>query len=79
MRHSLRVSIGQSSDAGPEPINQDFHGALADVFSSSEVSQIGNESAVRGFLGDYCATSETWSAKTAVYRILRATNSWLFA
>lgn len=95
MNSALQVSIGQASDAGPKPVNQDFHGALtpdaplleskgialalADGISSSEVSQIASESAVRGFLADYYATSEAWTVKTSVQRVLQATNSWLFA
>ncbi|GIX00488.1 MAG: protein kinase [Pirellulaceae bacterium] len=91
----LRVSIGQYSDAGVKPINQDFHGcvhpwdrllltkgvavALADGISSSEVSQIAAETAVKSLLTDYYATSEAWPVKTAVHRVLTATNSWLYA
>lgn len=95
MSKSLHITVGQCSDPGPKPRNQDFHGALvpqapllqtkgvavalADGISSSEVSQIASESAVRGFLGDYYATSEAWSVKTSVQRVLQATNSWLFS
>jgi serine/threonine protein phosphatase PrpC len=88
------VSIGQHSDQGLKPINQDFHGALlpnepglsakgvcvaiADGISSSPVSQIASESAVKTFLEDYYCTSEAWSVRTAAERVLRATNSWLY-
>lgn len=95
MATKLRVAIGQYSDQGRKPLNQDFHGviipleplldtkgvavALADGISSSEVSQIASELCVKGFLDDYYATSETWSVKTSVQRVLLATNSWLYS
>jgi serine/threonine protein phosphatase PrpC len=89
----LRVSVGQHSDTGRKPANQDFYGfrapaepllgskgvaiALADGIGSSEVSQVAAEFAVMGFLDDYYCTSETWSVKRSVERVLDATNSWL--
>ncbi len=93
MTNQLKISVGQHSDKGRKEINQDFHGvfippepqlsskgiaiALADGISSSDVSQIASESAVRGFLEDYYCTSEAWSVKTSAQRVLIATNSWL--
>ena len=52
---------------------------LADGISSSNVSQIASESAVKSFLTDYYCTSESWSVKTSAHRVLAATNSWLHA
>lgn len=91
----LAVSIGQCSDAGRKPTNQDFHGALipdgqalamkgvalaiADGISSSEVSHIAAETAIKSFLNDYYCTSDAWSVKTAGERVIRAANSWLHA
>lgn len=91
----LRVSIGQYSDRGQKPTNQDFHGArvpdeplaslkgvavaLADGISSSDVSQIASQTAVAGFLEDYYCTSDAWSVRTAAERVLAATNSWLYS
>ncbi len=91
----LTVSIGQCSRAGRKDINQDFHGALipsepelsrkgisvamADGISSSTVSQIAAEMAVKSFLTDYYCTCDTWTVKTAGDRVIRATNSWLHA
>lgn len=91
----LAVSAGQFSDAGRKPANQDFHGlcvppgpqraakgvaiALADGISSSEAGGLASAAAVRSFLDDYYCTSEAWSVKTSVERVLVATNSWLFA
>ena len=91
----LTVSIGQYSDKGRKETNQDFHGAytplepqlsakgvaiaLADGISSSTVSHIASEAAVKGFLEDYFCTSEAWSVKKSAQRVLTATNSWLHA
>jgi len=91
----LKVSIGQHSDKGRKDSNQDFHGAmipvqpllgakgiavaLADGISSSQVSRVAAESAVKGFLTDYYATSEAWSVKTSAQKVIDATNSWLHA
>lgn len=92
---SLSLSIGQCSDPGPQPLNQDFHGAvlpaepalgrkgaaiaLADGIGSSAVSQVASESAVKAFLTDYYCTSDAWSVRTAAQRVIAATNSWLHA
>ena len=93
LARDLKISIGQHSDKGRKQTNQDFHGALipeqpalgmkgiaivlADGISSSAVSGIASESAVKGFLTDYYCTSEAWSVKTSAQRVIAATNSWL--
>ena len=93
MPGQLKVSVGQYSDKGRKESNQDFHGALipdepllgskgiaiaiADGISSSDVSHIAAESAVKALLMDYYCTSEAWSVKTSAQRVLEATNSWL--
>jgi serine/threonine protein phosphatase PrpC len=95
MPSHLAISIGQCSDKGRKETNQDFHGALipdepqltlkgvaialADGISTSEVSSIASESAVKSFLTDYYCTSESWSVKTSAQRVIAATNSWLHA
>src|SRR2546430_8424546 len=95
MPRELKLSVGQHSDKGRKAANQDFHGVLipdepllglkgiaivlADGISSSQVSRIAAESAVKGFLTDYYCTSESWSVRTAAQRVLQATNSWLHA
>jgi serine/threonine protein phosphatase PrpC/predicted Ser/Thr protein kinase len=95
MAQQLRVSLGQHSDKGRKEINQDFHGAcspgepqltakgialaLADGISSSAVSQVASQSAVRGFLEDYYCTSPAWSVKKSAQRVLMAVNSWLYS
>ena len=95
MARDLAVLIGQYSDKGRKEANQDFYGALipeqpslgikgiaialADGISTSAVSRIAAESAVKGFLTDYYCTSDSWSVKTSVQRVIAATNSWLHA
>ena len=91
----LKVSIGQHSDRGAKPSNQDFHGALtpdghalalkgvaialADGVSTSPVSHIAAETAVKSFLTDYYCTSDSWTVDTAAQRVIGATNGWLHA
>lgn len=93
MPNQLKISVGQYSAKGRKDINQDFYGvyipkepqlsskgiaiALADGISSSEVSQIASQTAVKSFLDDYFCTSETWSVKKSAQRVLLASNSWL--
>ena len=93
MPRELKISVGQYSDKGRKETNQDFHGVLipdepllslkgiaivlADGISSSNVSRVAAESAVKGFLTDYYCTSESWSVNTSAQRVLAATNSWL--
>ena len=95
MPGQLAISIGQHSDKGRKDTNQDFHGALipeeplltlkgiaivlADGISTSEVSDVASESAVKSFLTDYYCTSDSWSVKTSAQRVIAATNSWLHA
>lgn len=95
MSGTLAISIGQYSDRGRKEVNQDFHGALipeepllslkgiaivlTDGISSSDVSRIAAESAVKSFLTDYYCTSDTWSVKMSAQRVIAATNSWLHA
>ncbi|MEP1217359.1 MAG: bifunctional protein-serine/threonine kinase/phosphatase [Marinobacter sp.] len=95
MTKYLKVSTGQHSDKGRKPSNQDFHGcampagprlgmkgiafAMADGVSSSDVSHIASETAVKSFLDDYFCTSEAWSVRKSAERVFTATNSWLHA
>lgn len=92
---TLRLAVGQHSDAGRKPLNQDFHGvaqptdaqrrsrgialAIADGISSSPVSQLASAAAVRGFLEDYYGTSDAWTVRRAAHCVLAATNGWLHA
>lgn len=95
MSSQLKAAIGHYSDKGRKAVNQDFHGAylpgqpqlnakgiavaLADGISSSEVSHIASQAAVTGFLEDYFCTSEAWTVKKSVQRVLTAINAWLYA
>lgn len=92
---TLSLSVGQHSEAGRKPLNQDFHGvaqptdaqrrsrgialAIADGISSSPFSQVASAAAVRGFLEDYYGTSEAWTVRRAAHCVLSATNAWLHA
>jgi serine/threonine protein phosphatase PrpC/predicted Ser/Thr protein kinase len=92
---ALKVTLGQASERGRKPVNQDFHGAcvpaqpalgskgivlaLADGIGSSEVSHEAAQAAVHSALEDYYCTSDAWSVKRSMQRVLTATNSWLHA
>lgn len=95
MAKQLSIQVGQYSDKGVKPMNQDFHGvlvpdddllmtkgiavALADGISSSQVSQDAAQASVMALLEDYYCTSQAWSVKTSVNKVLNATNSWLYS
>ncbi len=95
MKKTLKVSIGQYSTAGIKQQNQDFHGVylpeghvlkqkgiacvIADGIGSSNVSHLAAETAVGSFISDYYSTSDAWSTQTSAERVIRATNSWLYA
>lgn len=53
--------------------------AVADGISSSQFGAQASQIAVKSFLSDYLDTPETWSVKSAVYKVLSALNSWLIA
>lgn len=92
---ALEVAVGQYSDKGRKAVNQDRCGAivprepqlsakglalaLADGISSSDVSHIASEAAIKSFLEDYFCTSDAWSVKKSAQRVLMAINSWLHA
>lgn len=93
MPNQLNLAVGQYSDKGRKDINQDVFGivipkepqlslkgvavALADGISSSSVSQIASETAIKSFLEDYFCTSEANSVKNSALQVINATNSWL--
>jgi serine/threonine protein phosphatase PrpC len=90
MSMPLNIAIGQYSDKGRKPVNQDFHGvtipqepllsskgigvALADGISSSDVSQHASQTAVKGFFEDYYCTPESWSVKTSAQLVAICSN-----
>jgi len=93
MSQQLQVSIGQYSEAGVKADNQDFNGAtvprepllttkgiaiaLADGISTSAVSHIASQTAIKGFLEDYYCTSEALSVAKSARKVLLAANAWL--
>lgn len=95
MSKQLKISTGQYSDKGVKPLNQDFHGAvvpkepqlslkgialaLADGISSSDLSQVASETAVKNFLDDFYSTSDAWTVKTSGERVLESINGWLYS
>ncbi|MEI6894346.1 MAG: bifunctional protein-serine/threonine kinase/phosphatase [Colwellia sp.] len=95
MSKPLVVSIGSATNKGVKEVNQDFLGsiipkepllstkgivlAMADGISSSKVSQIASETAISSFLEDYYCTSDSWSVKTSVQKVIRSINSWLYS
>ena len=94
MASQLKVTVGQFSDRGSKPTNQDCCGvkipdevlcqtkgiaiAIADGISSSEHSQEASSACITGFLADYFSTPETWSVKKSVQQVLTALNGWLY-
>lgn len=94
MNNTLSLDIGQHSSAGLKAENQDSCGArlpgepqlamkgaafaIADGISSSPVSAVASETAVKSFLEDYYCTSDSWSVAHAAEQVLRATNAWLY-
>ncbi len=95
MPSSLKISIGQCSYSGVKAINQDCYGALfpeepqlrlkgiataiADGISTSNVSQIASEVAVKSFLDDYFCTTDAWSVRRSAEKVIESVNAWLFS
>ncbi|MCO5731674.1 bifunctional protein-serine/threonine kinase/phosphatase [Rhizobium sp. SSA_523] len=91
----LDISLGQYSSRGNKPENRDFYGAIlpedrvraskgialvvADGISSSEVSGVAAQTAVKSFLSDYYCTADSWSVDKAARRVIAAVNAWLHA
>ena len=90
---NLQISIGNFSDRGIKPSNQDNQGirigegpllhtkgiaaAIADGVSSSEHGAEASYACVLGLLEDYFSTPETWSVKKSVQQVCTALNGWL--
>ena len=90
---SLRVRVGQCSECGVKPHNQDavavrlpageplrtkgLVAALADGLSSAEAGREAAEACVLGFINDYYATPSLWSVPRSAQRVLEALNRWL--
>ncbi len=94
MTTQLSIIAGQCSEKGIKESNEDACGihipesslltskgiaiVIADGVSSSEAGREASESCVRGFLGDYYSTSESWTVKTSGQKVLGALNRWLY-
>jgi len=95
MGKPLSINIGCATNKGVKAVNQDFLGsvtpkepllsskgialAMADGISSSQVSQVASETAITSFLDDYYCTSDSWSVKSSVQKVVKSINSWLYA
>ena len=94
-QHRLTVSVGQSSDRGVKEENEDCMGVqqadaedlstkgivaiVADGVSAASGGKIAAETCVRGFLGDYLSTPDSWSIMTSAQRVLDGLNKWLYS
>ena len=95
MSSSLAISLGQSSNAGIKSDNEDYYGAfvpddeqleskgvaiaIADGMSGSDGGKEASQMSVRMFMDDYYSTSDSWSVKKAVTKVMSAMNSWLYS
>jgi serine/threonine protein phosphatase PrpC len=95
MTPGMQISIGQFSDHGRKPRNDDFHGvrlpgdrlmrtkgicaAIADGVSASERGHEAAGACVSGFLADYMSTPESWSVRKSAQQVLTALNAWLYS
>lgn len=95
MKKSISVSLGHCSEAGVKPDNEDFLGAyvpedrqleskgvavaIADGMSGSDGGKEASQVSIRMFLDDYYGTSESWSVKKAVTKVISALNRWLYS
>ncbi len=93
MVSKLAISIGQCSDKGVKPDNEDFYGfsypsepqlthkgiaiVISDGMSGSESGKEASRACTIGFLSDYFSTPDSWTVKNSAQKILSATNSWL--
>jgi serine/threonine protein phosphatase PrpC len=61
----------------PELSSKGLIAAIADGVSGNDGGREAAEYTVRGLLGDYYATPETWPVTQALERVLKAINSWV--
>ena len=92
---ALNLSLGQATDAGTKPDNEDHFGAIiptdtllenkgfaiaiADGMSGADGGKEASQMSVRMFLDDYFSTPETWTVKSSVTKVMASLNSWLFS
>lgn len=91
----LKFTLGQTTDTGPRPRNEDFCGAttpagdtlavkgalfaVADGVSGGAGGREAAELTVRGLLSDYYATPDTWEVATALDKVISPLNRWVVA
>ncbi len=91
----LKFTLGQATDTGPRPRNEDFCGAttpigdtlavkgalfaVADGVSGGAGGREAAELTVRGLLSDYYATPDTWEVATALDKVISPLNRWVVA
>ncbi len=91
----LKLSIGETTSAGPRERNEDFMGvvtpeneqlmskgallAVADGVSGHSGGREAAEMSVRSLLSDYYATPDTWEVTAALEKVLGAVNRWVLA
>lgn len=94
MTSQLGIDASQYSEKGIKPHNEDACGirvpegtllttkgiavAIADGVSSAEAGREAAEVCIKGFLGDYFSTPESWTVKTSGQKVLGALNRWLY-
>ena len=94
MPSKLSIIAGQYSEKGIKEYNEDSCAirvpeeplltskgiviAIADGVSSSLAGKEASESCIRGLVGDYYSTSETWTVRSSCQKVLGAINRWLY-
>ena len=90
----LHLTVGQYSDKGVKPQNEDAIGiriptgslltskgivaVLSDGVSAAECGAKASAISVSNFLADYYSTPESWGVETASAKVLNALNRWLY-
>ena len=93
--NKLQIQVGQHSESGPRPRNEDrfgvvtpegavlaAKGALLAVADGVGGAAGGLEAArytVRGLMADYYATPDTWPVSRSLQAVLEAVNAWVHA
>lgn len=91
---SFEIDIGFVSQAGTQPVNEDFAAAMlpepgqegmgviaaiADGVSAGDMGMEAAQTTVTTLVRDYYGTPQTWDATVALDRIISAQNDWLSA
>ncbi|EAT12843.1 bifunctional protein-serine/threonine kinase/phosphatase [Bermanella marisrubri] len=95
MTMDIKAEFAQLSEKGEHAINQDAIGycspvgfleknkghiaIVADGISTSPYSHIASQVLIRSLLEDYYSTPDIWTVKNSIFRVLSATNQWLYS